>query len=92
ENYSESDIPQKKKFSVHDLVPLNGKTQNHKNFIESYKGNYSDTFAVTGFPGTGKTYLGMLMALQDVFEVGNGYDSLYIFRSAVETRDIGFKP
>lgn len=43
-----------------------------------------------GYAGTGKTYVGLRMALEDI--VNNQVERLHIFRSAVPSRDIGFLP
>lgn len=43
-----------------------------------------------GYAGTGKTYVGMALALEEVLK--NHYKKLVIVRSAVPTRDIGFLP
>lgn len=43
-----------------------------------------------GYAGTGKTYVAMALALQEVMR--NHYKKVVIVRSAVPTRDIGFLP
>lgn len=43
-----------------------------------------------GYAGTGKTYVGMALALEEVLK--NHYKKLVVVRSAVPTRDIGFLP
>ena len=42
--------------------------------------------------GTGKTYLGLRLALEQVLDRETEYDELVIVRSIVPTRDIGFLP
>jgi len=47
---------------------------------------------LSGSPGTGKTFLAMYFALQEVFEKQNEYDKIVLVRSIVPTREIGFLP
>ena len=70
------------------LLPLNGKTQNQKKFFSMYP-NFQ-VISLTGFAGTGKTYIALGQALADV-ESGN-YEEVMIIRSAVPSRDLGFMP
>ena len=45
-----------------------------------------------GAAGTGKTFIGMYLALQEILNEQSSYDKLYIVRSLVTTREIGFLP
>ena len=45
-----------------------------------------------GAAGTGKTFIGMYLALQEILNEQTSYDKLYIVRSLVPTREIGFLP
>jgi len=45
-----------------------------------------------GAAGTGKTFIGMYLALQEILKEQSSYDKLYIVRSLVPTREIGFLP
>jgi len=45
-----------------------------------------------GAAGTGKTFIGMYLALQQILDERSAYDKLYIVRSLVPTREIGFLP
>ena len=45
-----------------------------------------------GAAGTGKTFSGMYLALQEILNEQSSYDKLYIVRSLVPTREIGFLP
>ena len=45
-----------------------------------------------GAAGTGKTFIGMYLALQEILNEKSSYDKLYIVRSLVPTREIGFLP
>ena len=45
-----------------------------------------------GAAGTGKTFIGMYLALQEILNEQSSYYKLYIVRSLVPTREIGFLP
>jgi phosphate starvation-inducible PhoH-like protein len=55
---------------------------------------WDDGFNVvlTGSAGTGKTFTAMYLALEDVLDKGNEWESVVIVRSVVPTREIGFLP
>jgi predicted ribonuclease YlaK len=50
-----------------------------------------DNLVLTGSAGTGKTFMALYLALEDVLEAQE-YDRLVIVRSMVPTRDMGFLP
>lgn len=69
--------------------------------IQPLTGNQSKLFAhyekdrhlfVHGCPGTGKSFLNIFLALQELMKDDCLYKRLIIIRSAVPTRDIGFLP
>ena len=45
-----------------------------------------------GIAGTGKTFLSLYLALEEVLDPSTVYDDVFIVRSVVSTRDIGFLP
>ena len=47
---------------------------------------------LSGSAGTGKTFLAMNLALEEVLDKETPYDRLILVRSIVPTRDIGFLP
>jgi predicted ribonuclease YlaK len=47
---------------------------------------------MSGSAGTGKTFTAMYLALEDVLDKSNQYNSVVIVRSIVPTREIGFLP
>lgn len=75
--------------NVLDLIaPISAKTPNQKLAILAY--NKGQNLLLTGFPGTGKTFIAMAMALQSV---KRGEQSrIIVVRSAVATRNIGYLP
>ena len=45
-----------------------------------------------GWAGTGKTFIALYNPLLDVLDVKSSYEKIYIVRSLVATREIGFLP
>ena len=70
-----------------DISPL---TDNQKLFFDEYKKG-KNVFAY-GAAGTGKTFVGLYLALRDVLDERTPYEKVYIVRSLVATREIGFLP
>ncbi len=76
------------KFKLIDLETRFTLTPTQKQVVNAY--DDGDQLILHGLAGTGKTFLSMHLALGDIQE--GDYDKLYIIRSAVPTRDIGFLP
>ena len=72
------------------LVDIEPITDNQKVLFDHYaKGK--NMFAY-GAAGTGKTFISLYLALKDVLDEMTPYDKVYIVRSLVSTREIGFLP
>jgi len=72
---------------MRDIEPL---TENQKLLYEAYeKGSHLVAY---GCAGTGKTFITLYNALQDVLDENTPYEKIYIVRSLVATREIGFLP
>ena len=72
------------------FLDVNPITENQKFFFEEWdKGN--NLFAY-GAAGTGKTFIALYLALKEVMNEESPYDKVYIVRSLVSTREIGFLP
>jgi predicted ribonuclease YlaK len=70
-----------------DIEPL---TDNQKRLFESYgEGKHLVAY---GCAGTGKTFITLYNALMDVLDERTPYEKVYIVRSLVATREIGFLP
>lgn len=54
--------------------------------------NTDQQLVLTGFPGVGKSFLAMYLALNDVLYGDNGYERVIIIRSLVKGREIGHLP
>jgi len=72
---------------MRDIEPL---TDNQKKLFESYK--KGKNLVAYGAAGTGKTFITLYNALQEVLDPSTPYDKIYIVRSLVATREIGFLP
>tara|TARA_Y100001951_G_scaffold81723_1_gene69974 strand:+ start:642 stop:1394 length:753 start_codon:yes stop_codon:yes gene_type:complete len=83
-------MKRKKPLSSEYLVDIEPITDNQKVLYESYK---SDKHLVAyGAAGTGKTFVTLYNALRDVLDPKTPYERIYIVRSLVSTREIGFLP
>ena len=83
-------IKRKKPINVdlmRDIEPL---TDNQETLFESYKSNKN--IVAYGCAGTGKTFITLYNALLDVLDERTPYEKIYIVRSLVATREIGFLP
>jgi phosphate starvation-inducible protein PhoH len=66
-------------------------TDNQKIFFDAYKrGDYF--VALHGVAGTGKTFIALYKAIEEVLDKGNPFNKIIIVRSAVQSRDIGHLP
>ena len=79
-----------KDIRIDDMVTVNPVTDNQKIAFQDYK-NDKNLF-LYGAAGTGKTFITLYMALQEALRNETKYDCVYIVRSAVPTREIGFLP
>ena len=70
-----------------DITPL---TDNQESLFSDYKKG-KNIFAY-GAAGTGKTFIVLYNALRDVLDENSPYSKIYIVRSLVSTREIGFLP
>lgn len=81
----------KVKFKLDDLKLVEPLTDNQVKFFKSY--DQGDYFcALHGVAGTGKTFIALYKALQEVLTKGNLYHKVILIRSAVQGRDQGFLP
>ena len=72
---------------MRDIEPL---TENQRKLFDSYKKNQN--MVAYGCSGTGKTFITLYNALKDVLDERTPYEKIYIVRSLVATREIGFLP
>jgi len=72
---------------MREIEPL---TQNQQVLFDAYASNKN--LVAYGCAGTGKTFITLYNALLDVLDQNTPYEKIYIVRSLVATREIGFLP
>ena len=83
-------MKRKKPLNSEYLVDITPITDNQKRLFDSY--NEGKQIIAYGAAGTGKTFITLYNALKDVLSENTPYDKIYIVRSLVATREIGFLP
>ena len=83
-------MKRKKPLSADYLVNIEPITDNQKILFDSYA---NDKHIIAyGCAGTGKTFITLFNALKEVLDENTPYEKIYIVRSLVSTREIGFLP
>ena len=70
-----------------DIKPLTPSQEKAYDFWDKNKNLF-----MYGAPGTGKTFIALYLALREVLNEETPYEKVYIVRSLVSTREIGFLP
>jgi phosphate starvation-inducible protein PhoH len=74
-----------------DMMTIQPKTDKQADFFEAFqRGDYF--MALHGVAGTGKTYIAMYKALEEVLDRNNPFLKVTVIRSSVQSRDMGFLP
>ena len=74
-----------------DMITVSPKTDKQREFFDAYNcGTYF--MALHGVAGSGKTYIAIYKALEEVMDKSNPYQKLVIIRSSVQGRDMGHLP
>lgn len=79
-----------KRLKLDHLLDYEPITQNQKIAYDSW--DDGDHLVLAGSAGTGKTFIGMYLALSDVLDKQYEQDKLVIVRSVVPTREMGYLP
>lgn len=74
-------------FNLKSVKPL---TENQRKTFDAF--NSDKHLMLHGMAGTGKTFLSVYLALNDLMSGSSDQDRIYIIRSVVPTRDMGFLP
>lgn len=83
--------PQKKKtWSIHDLKHIKPMTENQKFMFEEYMSGQH--ICAHGHAGTGKSFVAMYLALNDLLSPHTETTNIIIIRSVVPTREVGHLP
>ena len=75
--------------SLKDLNDIKPITENQKEVFSNYA---EKNLFLYGVEGTGKTFVALYNALKDVLDPKSPRERVYIVRSIIPTRDIGFLP
>ncbi len=89
-NMTAKQIRRKKPIDKSYMVPINPLTPNQETVFQQYA--EGQNLLLHGAAGTGKTFITLYLALQEVLDENTPYDKIYIVRSLVPTREIGFLP
>ena len=83
-------MKRKKPINLDYIKKIEPLTKNQEDFFDLYKKNQN--LVAYGCAGTGKTFITLYNALLDVLDPKTPYEKIYIVRSLVATREIGFLP
>mgnify|MGYP001198874671 FL=1 len=83
-------MKRKKPVNSDFLVDIQPLTENQEQLFNSYK--EGKHLVAYGCAGTGKTFITLYNALKDVLDERTPYEKVYMVRSLVSTREIGFLP
>jgi predicted ribonuclease YlaK len=83
-------MKRKKPVNSDFLVDIQPLTENQEQLFNSYK--EGKHLVAYGCAGTGKTFITLYNALRDVLDERTPYEKVYMVRSLVSTREIGFLP
>ena len=89
-NMSRKQMKRKKPIDSSYMVEIKPLTDNQKTAFEQHE--LGKNLLLHGAAGTGKTFITLYLALQQVLDENSPYDKIYIVRSLVPTREIGFLP
>ncbi len=82
--------PKKKTFHLHDLKDVRPMNETQREFFVSYM---SGSHVIgNGSAGTGKSFISLYLALNDILNNETEQDKIIIVRSAVPSREIGHLP
>ena len=90
--FSEGTVEKKpQRIKAAELKKFEPLTENQAKFFEAYK--HGDYFTMLcGSAGTGKTFIALYKALEEVLDRSSSFHRVVIVRSAVQSRDLGFTP
>jgi len=77
-------------FRLENLKEISPLTDTQKKVFNAYKKN--NNLCLSGSAGTGKTFIAMYLAFEEILKGESKAEKIIIVRSIVPTRDIGFLP
>ena len=87
---SNRQMKRKKPINLDLMRKIEPLTANQEELFRCYSNDQN--LVAYGAAGTGKTFITLYNALKDVFDPKTSYEKIYIVRSLVATREIGFLP
>ena len=79
-----------KDISSSNLIKVKPITEGQKSVFETWKQGKNQF--LFGCAGTGKTFISLYLAMQDVLNLQTKYEKVILVRSLIPTREIGFLP
>jgi len=79
-----------KKIRIDDLLTFSPITANQEVVFTSYR--EGNPLLLHGYAGTGKTFMSLYLALEEVLDASSDFKKVVVVRSTVETRKIGHLP
>jgi len=79
-----------KEINTNDLVTIKPITDNQKVVFSTWKKGLNQF--LFGAAGTGKTFISLYLALQEIMDLKKPADKVILVRSLIPTREIGFLP
>ena len=79
------------KIKIDDLITIGAITDTQGQFFSQYSSG-AQAMLLHGSAGTGKTFIALYKALEEVLDPSTQYEKVVIVRSAVASRDIGHLP
>ena len=83
-------MKRKKPINLDIMKTIEPLTDNQETLFKQYK--LEQNIIAYGAAGTGKTFITLYNALRDVLDEKTPYEKIYLVRSLVATREIGFLP
>mgnify|MGYP003624925742 CR=1 FL=1 len=83
-------MAKQKDITYNQLSSIKPVTDSQKKVFETWKQGLNQF--LFGCAGTGKTFVSLYLALQDVLKNDTPYDKVIVVRSLIPTREIGFLP
>ena len=83
-------MKRRKPISADLLIDIEPLTENQKKLFQSY--SEGKHLVAYGAAGTGKTFISLYNSLKEVLSEVTPYEQIYVVRSLVATREIGFLP
>ena len=80
----------KKPINLEHLKTIEPLTDNQEKIWKAY--GEGQNLVLHGAAGTGKTFISLYLALQECLDPSSKYEKVYMIRSLVPTREIGFLP